>query len=377
MAVQSKKTVLIVTENFSTGGLETYIEGQIRQLKNLNYRVVVATGSTGDLVDALGVDKSYTGINFNFVSDRNNLLTATTRLKKIILDESVDIVHAHPFLSIPAAYLACNETGVKFLYTLHGPSSVENGYGDFNEKLMGAIINTATPIVVSDELNKIVRKKYPLSNPMTVPNAVLFPETITESPRSIPGDMERWAVISRIDAYKVVGIKKLIEFLIIRNKHKPLTLSVIGDGPDLDGLRKWASAKNASFIDFRGVIDNDKIYNENYSVICGMGRVVLEAISARKPICLVGYDGIKGFINTPNRLVIASRLNFSGRNIENIHYPSFEKELLDGKFNLSDKVYHYARENYYEKNIWKRVMTDKKLLNTIHDENIYNILKNN
>jgi hypothetical protein len=189
--------------------------------------------------------------------------------------------------------------------------------------------------------------------------------------------MERWAVISRIDAYKVVGIKKLIEFLIIRNKHKPLTLSVIGDGPDLDGLRKWASAKNASFIDFRGVIDNDKIYNENYSVICGMGRVVLEAISARKPICLVGYDGIKGFINTPNRLVIASRSNFSGRNIENIHYPSFEKELLDGKFNLSDKVYHYARENYYEKNIWKRVMTDKKLLNTIHDENIYNILKNN
>ena len=357
------------------GGLETHIEGQVRQLKNLNYRVVVATGSAGDLVDALNIDKSYAGINFNFVSDRNNLQIATSTLKKIILDESVDIVHAHPFLSIPAAYLACNETGAKFLYTLHGPSSVENDYGDFNEKLMGAIINTARPIVVSDELNKIVRKKYPLSNPTTVPNTVLFPEVSIENSRAAAGATERWAVISRIDAYKAAGIRKLIEFLIIRNKHSPLTLSVIGDGPDLENLREWVDAKDARFIDFRGFIDNDKIYNENYSVICGMGRVVLEAISARKPICLVGYDGIKGIINTPNRLVIASKSNFSGRNMENIHYPAFEKEITKGKFNLSEKVYHYARENYYEKNVWRRVMADKKLLNTVHDQDIYNILE--
>ena len=135
------KSILIVTEQLTLGGLETHIQGEIRQLAEHGITVHLACGSLFD--DAFlpsSISAVYSGIPLAASASAGDLLTAINKLRAIIREQEIEAVHAHPFTSIIPAVAAAELEGVPCAITLHGPASLTS-YGPAYDLLFKEIIS--------------------------------------------------------------------------------------------------------------------------------------------------------------------------------------------------------------------------------------------
>src|SRR5690606_19099805 len=90
-----------------------------------------------------------------------------------------------------------------------------------------------------------------------------------------------------------------------------------------------------------------------YSLVAGMGRVLLEGAAASRPCLLVGYDGIKGVMSR-KKMEKASYWNFSGRGLQSIDQAEFEEQMKDLQGNTEQYFLRdWVRENHSEDMVWK------------------------
>src|SRR5690606_22548311 len=98
------KSILIVSEQFTIGGLETHIHDEIRHLTELGYATHLATGTVYReelLPECL---TSFTpGLALTHSATPTELLSVVDALRKLIRDKQVGFVHIHPFSSIVPA----------------------------------------------------------------------------------------------------------------------------------------------------------------------------------------------------------------------------------------------------------------------------------
>ena len=78
------------------------------------------------------------------------------------------------------------------------------------------------------------------------------------------------------------------------------------------------------FVEFYGISADVPKLMRSTAGVAGMGRVVLEGLACQKPVCLVGYDGVKGIVDQ-DLIWQAARYNFSGRNLKSIDGTSFSQ----------------------------------------------------
>ena len=101
------KSILIVTEQFTLGGLETHIRGEIQQLTEIGISVHLATGNAfDDALLPLNLSSVSSGISLDALATPDALLRAVHRLRSIIREYSIEAVHVHPFMSIIPAVIA-------------------------------------------------------------------------------------------------------------------------------------------------------------------------------------------------------------------------------------------------------------------------------
>lgn len=320
------KSILIITEIFDIGGAETQIRGEINQLSKLGWQVHLACGNhfRPDLIPPL-TSSITSGLALGPEATLSDLTVTVKILKKLIESHDIGVVHAHPFTSLFPSLIAAELTRTSLVITLHGPASLGTFYGPYYDFLLNSVILPSAELVVavSEEVRALAAPHVRKSALIVQHNAVQLDEVLAIHQVAQPDS--RWLIVSRLDEYKVVGIR---EFILFAQTAGIPAVAVAGDGPAKELLHgQLAKDDLLEYVEFMGMHSDIPALMHRFSGVAGMGRVVLEGIASKRPVCLVGYDGVKGILDNVT-FAQAAESNFSGRNLSNISFDSFADQLL-------------------------------------------------
>ena len=351
------RNLLIVTQNFTVGGLETQIKGQVEELKSLGWKVHLVCGSEYDnAYIPAGIDSVNQTPSIDNAANTQDLLRSVVFISDLIKKHQINIVHAHPFTSVLPSFLASRDNNVPFYLTLHGPASLGpgrggyNGYGENFYNINELIFKSSNMIVVSEELSDRI-KNISKQRPIILPNSVKVNKIRSwHHPKKHISD-SRWLVVSRLDGEKNKGIKEFIKAALQAGVGH---IDIAGKGPEEDSLRSWcASSSYDQHVGFLGPVQNPQSIMREYDGCAGMGRVVLESIERRKITCLVGYDGVKGILGGTD-IKQAAYSNFSGRGLPNVAIEDFAACFAEAaKGNVVTANRSAVRRSYSQKETWR------------------------
>ena len=355
------KSILIVTEQFTIGGLETHILGEISRLCESGIEVHLAVGKIfEDLLLPTSLASVSHSLSLDPGSTPEGLLTAINQLRKIIREHSIDGVHIHPFTSIIPAVAAAELERIPYAITLHGPASLAS-YGAIYDLLIKDIIlpNTGLIVAVSPEVQRLLSVHATDESVICIPNAVLFSE-FSDTLLSVNSIDQRWLVISRLDQFKIPGI---IDFCSKAKRCEIPGVLIVGDGPAKEDLRQMLEENGLSgYATLVGVSTNVPSLIQKYAGVAGMGRVVLEGVMYRKPVVLVGYDGVKGVVDV-ELLAHAAKTNFSGRELSTIDAECLYMELRNKNCEANvSAVFKAAKAAFNDKDAWIHFLDQMRLL---------------
>lgn len=367
------KNILIISENFLNGGLETNILSQVKYLKsnyNINFHLICENFYDTKDLPFKNIFNLKLGANLYSIDFINSVEKIVEYIKK----HKIELIHIHPFYSLFPACVAASISKIPCFYTIHGPSSLSS----FENSLNGQILNKTFLSKGIDKL--LVVAEYLKSDALTYSNEVeviensinteVFNENIIQHNKS-------WALISRLDREKSLPIIALIKLI---NKLPIKKLDIYGDGTEYNSIKSIIDKLKVSHIvALKGSSDNisASIYNK-YNGVIGMGRVCIESMSMNLPTILMSYDGIVSAISQENFFQYAST-NFSARGFDILNLDDIINEFNniyknEKKFLLRKLVIN----NLSDKAIWEKYL---KLLKNIRYterkeiEEVYSLIK--
>ena len=289
------KRILIISDNFSRGGLETQIYTFYKELKD-KASFTFAFGNYNNEWD-FGKSKIYTNLKFNELSTINKFIEIVDEIVKIIKTNKIDVIHVHPFyLTIPAIF-ASEITRTPICYTFHGYTSFSFAntinfqilFNMFVNELFSKIFFVRKSIADKYEKELKYTKTVFLPNPIDLD---LFKKT------NVSKD-SKWVMSCRLSSDKndaMIDIIDSIDALGIKELH------LYGSGDSVpfinDYITKNKLQKRVFLHGYRS--DIDKVLTEGYTGVIGMGRSAAEAIAMQMPVLLIGYGKNCGLINKNN-----------------------------------------------------------------------------
>lgn len=327
--------ILIVSEKFVKGGLETHINTYYDLIKDASdiYFAFSKYEDNGYLKDA----KIYDNFNFNFNSTISEFCSDVENLVKIIRENNIDIVHVHPFYSFFPALFATAITNVKLVYTYHGYGSINFISSNIDSMLfLYGIENKVDKVFCVAENAIEYFKELHNQNIIFLPN--IIDEDIYKEHDVI--NNKKWALISRIDADKYQSIIKFFDMLPKLDIDR---IDIYGSGNREDKLKEYITKnKLSNKIKLKGF--TNKIYNilDNYTGTIGIGRVTLESLCMNYPSILIGYDKVLGVINEDLYNEV-KKINFVPAALDDIDIEEFNKQLK--KINKGNYKHYQLRKN--------------------------------
>ncbi|MBN2047641.1 MAG: glycosyltransferase family 4 protein [Anaerolineaceae bacterium] len=344
--------ILLVTEKFLLGGMETRLIGQVNHLTALGHQIYLATGETNQEVIAdLNVQRVYPGLNFSMEATLDDLTGIINRLQVIIREHQIDVVDAHPYLTLLPAAITAVLTNTPLFITLHSTVPFKPFYGPLHDYLFRRVILPAASkvICVSEQVSSVTSAFCPDERLQIIPNAVDV-DRFSEITRLPDGP---WAIVSRLDIDKTSGIH---DFLIKADQTSIQQVDIFGAGSEVDHLKQFISGHVEHLkVEFKGPSYSlpDSL-SAGYAGVVGMGRVAVEAMSLNLPVILLGYkNGMKCFL-TDHIAQEAAWSNFAGYALPDITVEQFQRDLN----NLRDDptpylLRNWVREHANELNVWQ------------------------
>jgi len=309
--------ILIITESFKYGGLETQLLDYCRQLVSYGHEIYIISGNgsrMNKLKDIIG--ENILEVEMSPTQSLKALLSNINRISSYISENKPDLIHMHPFMSIVLGGIAAAIENKAFVVTIHSPLSITYGYNPVYRLLCKAILRDAWRVFcVSKECEERLMAFAPETRSIILPNGVdinRFKPAIVDFNGPI-------ALIGRLDKDKLTGIKIFLELWSKLPSSYRKTIHIYGEGNAKFELETWIKSFDMKpFVKFMGHEDYlETKLSSGYSLIAGMGRVVIEAGSMNLPVLLVGYDGPKCLVSIENYEKLSLR-NFSGRYVEPI-----------------------------------------------------------
>ncbi len=285
------------------GGAETHVVELAKELKRRGNNVLVA--SNGGVYTA---ELQAAGIPHYTVPLQNknplNVFKAYNFLKKIIIDNNVDIVHAHA--RIPAFILGK-------LHKRMGFSFVTTAHWVFNTKYgLKYITNWGEQTVaVSEDIKKYLMNNYniPEGHIKVTINGIDTDKFSPDTPSadikkefSLTSDDNVIVYVSRLDTDRSLVLKQLIGEAPELNKAIPnLRILAVGTGNDFENIRTLAEAANKQcgreVITLTGGRTDVCNIVAAGDIFVGVSRAALEAMSAAKPTIVAGNEGYIGIFD--------------------------------------------------------------------------------
>jgi glycosyltransferase involved in cell wall biosynthesis len=325
---------------------------------NLNSEFTPVVVCSGEELSNYYMDK---GIKSEIIDISKLSIFEIKKLKKLIIKENINLIHAHDVKASIAAYLAGSSLRIPVVSHIHvtylwmkklSPLKFIDKY--FRNKYN---VSLACSELVRDfyleNNNKIDKDKI-----IFLDNAFNFNEFNKISPRdakefkrelNIEGDIFVYGYLGRL--LEVKGADLMIDsFYQIQKKLDKVMLLIVGDGPEREKLQ--------SLVDGYGI--NDKViftgYRKNVydymnifncfilpSVREGLPIAVLEAMAMRKPVITTPVAGLKKLIKN----------GFNGIMLEQRTKEKLYEAMVDINVNrdlgnsISENAYNYLYEHYH------------------------------
>lgn len=313
-------TILVLTERFAHGGLETQIAGQAAALARLGERCVLATGSGPESVPADLFAEGLFGLPMGAEATFGQLRETLGRLEDLVGRHGVQVIHAHPFHSWILGALLARRVRLPWVATAHGPVSV---HGITQPAAKAALTSCVLPgaarvYCVSPEAAELVGS-ITKAEIRLLPNAVRIPA------ERLHGEPGVWAWSGRLDPDKLPGLLDLLDKLAAA---PPARLRIFGTGTSREELERIIAGRPdiAAFTRLEGWYADLLGAIGGCELVAGMGRVLLEAGAAGLPCLLVGYDGVKGLLDEA-ALAEAAWRNLSGREAPTIAADALHEQI--------------------------------------------------
>jgi polysaccharide pyruvyl transferase CsaB len=303
------------------GGAETHVVELAKELKRMGFNPIV-TSNGGVYVKELEA----AGIKHYRVPLQNknpiNMLKSVRLLKRIIVDEKIDIVHSHA--RIPSFILGKLHKKMKFPFVTTAHWVFNTKYGlkyitDWGEKT----------VAVSEDIKTYLMDNYktPEGNIAVTINGIdtekFSPHTDTAGIKKEFGINDSDTVIvyvSRMDESRSLAAKQLIEITpeldgFIDN----LKVVVVGGGDDFENVSSAAKSVNNKLgrecVVMTGARTDINKFAALADLFVGVSRAALEAMAAEKPVIIAGNEGYIGLFDQ-SRLDIGIDTNFCCRGCE-------------------------------------------------------------
>jgi Glycosyltransferase Family 4 len=342
--------ILVLSESFEQGGLETHIESQIRILAAKGFTFFLATGSLpNDRMSQVGFADALTGLPMGGQATSDDILETVRLLTAFARRHDITLVHAHPFHSALIGMLTAHVCRLPFVVTLHGWASIAYDQGQFyNRALQRFVLPSCTRIFCVSQATLVLSRSLGLAGQVLLPNPVAAPPETRPAPAGAP-----WAWVGRVEGAKSFGLK---DFIAKAPDGGISELHIYGQGGELADVEAFARQASNARLDVRFMGWRDKVATalESYAGVGGMGRVVVEAIAAERPAILVGSFGVKGVVDL-HMAKRASFWNFSGNGFQTIDAQMLRAQITafhaDARM---DPLRTWILETHDEAKVWSR-----------------------
>lgn len=324
-----KPKILMVTMGLNIGGAETHIVELSGELVRRGYEVIAASngGVYVEEIEAMGIRHFNVPLHSR---DIRNMYISYRRLKRIILDEKPDIVHAHARIPAFIASLVRHSAKFSFVTSAHGVYEVTGtlrfltNWGDYS-------------VAVSEDIKRYLIDSYgmPSGEIAVTINGIdtekFSPDTdgsevLAEFGLAKDGGCKRRAAaplichVSRLDTDSSVIAEQLVDAMRLVNAEFPTArLFVAGGGTEEARISAVAAKLNSDF-GYEAIImagprtDINKILAA-CDLFVGVSRTALEAMAMEKPVILTGNAGYMGLFEQ-EKTEEAKRTNFCCRESE-------------------------------------------------------------
>ncbi|MFT3682944.1 MAG: glycosyltransferase [Ferruginibacter sp.] len=289
-----KKTILHIIDNLGRGGAETMLVTVIKQLPDYNH-IIVTLRPENEFGNEVQCDKY-------FCLHLKKILTplAVLKLKKIIRENNVSMVHSHLFWSTIVARLAVPKN-IPLLTTIHAfvASSIE--YRPWRmrvmEKLTYMVRKSTIIAVAKGALNEYFRfiniKPHSAYHLYTFVDTDVFNQAIKKQLQ--PGDSFRIVTVGNLKEQK--NHRFLLEaFKELKNEN--ITLDIYGKGPLEEELQQTIKDHNLK-VTLKGQAPDiqNKVGQYDLFVMSslyeGFALSVLEAMAMGMPLLLSDISSFK------------------------------------------------------------------------------------
>ncbi len=354
--------ILVVSDNYSKGGLETQINTYYNNLSS-DCEMLFAFGKyikTGLLKNA----KIYEGFHFSYNDTICDLCEDVNKLVEIINKENIDVMHVHPYYCYFASLFASQLTRVKIVYSYHGVGSFNFTKTNISQPLFlygfesGAVARVLSVSKIGVDCYKNIGYK----------NALLLgnPIDLKKFPVVQYVKNNKWLLISRLDSDKIVEIKLIISKM---NDYGISHIDILGDGSEYEKLKEFIIENNLTEkVCLKGY--SNEIYSKvsnGYNGIIGIGRVVLEALAMKIPCILIGSNKITGYVNKKIYDEIKD-INFINRTINSINNTIVNDVEIE-------EIHSDIVKNYEVEVVLKKYITILKESESIYMSNLVMLYK--
>lgn len=246
-----------------------------------------------------------------------------------------EIVHINPCLD-PPTYRSLRRDAMNILIGRffrrrvlsfwRGWENAYSGQPEFpggNKSLLCRIFKMASAHVVLSERFKEDLLRWGFKTPIHVETTVVADECLAGSAQPPTPDKVRTNLLylSRVEVAK--GVFELLDaYRILKGRNPAFTLTIAGDGPDLEKLREYAKTLELTDIEFLGFLSG-KAKVDCYrrgSLFCflsyseGMPNAVLEALAMGLPVISSDAGGLRDILrNGENGSIVPFRQNAQPR----------------------------------------------------------------
>lgn len=332
---EKRPSVLLLTNSFSTGGVETHILSLAKELAKRSYFVAVASagGSLEKELEKLGIVHIYLPLD---ARTPYRILLACRLLKEAMAEYRFDILHAHSRLSAFVVSLLPKYLRRNFVTTAHLDFKVTpltRFFSHWGEKTMA----------VSEDIRAYLVREYGLSYrqiSLTV-NGIDTERFFKKADKEglVALNREEMALdsvkkekiilhISRMDKDRAAVAFLLCDLMPKLKQQYNARLIVVGGGELLPALEKRVAddALLGDAVTLIGEAVDVTPYLAIADLFVGVSRAALEAMACGIPTILAGNSGYFGIYRS-ERLCEAAATNFCCRGGEKLNATALCRDL--------------------------------------------------
>ena len=344
----ANKNILFVYHRLDViGGIETRWIDEFESLKKNNYQITLLAPSekiNPDIAKLLSID-NLVPVYINDLDSASNFINLVNCIVNTIRSKNINVLSVHMFNKfVFASIIAAQICKTPIISTVHGTPDIYKKpieriiYQQFADKSIGL------SVTVSKHLDAILNTQAP--EICIIPNLINLEkyksQTINES--------DTWLMVSRLSPEKFPSILRFLKAASscnIKNVH-------LAGGGNKNAIHKIKTVIKSLNLDieiiFLGEVEDIASLIPKYCGIAGLGRVALEGLASKKPVCILTPDGnLVGLVTTDNFHDLKD-YNFIGKTLTSINEVMFKNQVENHTSIDSENIYQLLKSTLSTEN---------------------------